>query len=124
MGWRRIPGLPHPVPMHVTQEPQRRIRAAYTADTITVYQAYAPEIGQAAAREGRFPAAWKRDRMTWVKPSFLWMMYRCGWATKPDQETVLAVESTGTVSSGRCAMPAGRATHPGCTPTAPPGSGS
>jgi hypothetical protein len=32
--------------------------------------------------------------MTWIKPSFLWMMYRCGWATKPDQETVLAVEIT------------------------------
>ena len=30
--------------------------------------------------------------MTWIKPSFLWMMYRCGWGTKPGQETVLAVE--------------------------------
>ena len=29
--------------------------------------------------------------MTWIKPSFLWMMYRCGWATKPGQEHVLAV---------------------------------
>ncbi|MFE6284858.1 DUF4291 domain-containing protein [Streptomyces sp. NPDC057877] len=78
--------------MHLTEPPQREVRAAYTADTITVYQAYAPEIGLAAAREGRFPGAWKRDRMTWVKPSFLWMMYRCGWATKEGQETVLAVE--------------------------------
>lgn len=30
--------------------------------------------------------------LTWIKPSFLWMMYSCGWGTKPDQETVLAVE--------------------------------
>jgi hypothetical protein len=30
--------------------------------------------------------------MTWIKPSFLWMMYRSGWATKPGQERVLAVE--------------------------------
>ncbi|MEI5135083.1 DUF4291 domain-containing protein [Streptomyces libani] len=30
--------------------------------------------------------------LTWIKPSFLWMMYRCGWGTKADQETVLAVE--------------------------------
>ncbi|MEV5430016.1 DUF4291 domain-containing protein [Streptomyces sp. NPDC052701] len=29
-----------------------------------------------------------------TKPSFLWMMYRCGWGTKPGQETVLAVEIT------------------------------
>ncbi|WP_052850201.1 DUF4291 domain-containing protein [Streptomyces avicenniae] len=79
-----------------TQEspPHRQIRAAYTAGTVTVYQAYAPALGLPAARDGRFPPAWERGRMTWVKPSFLWMMYRCGWATKPDQETVLAVEIT------------------------------
>ena len=29
--------------------------------------------------------------MSWIKPNFLWMMYRCGWATKPGQESVLAV---------------------------------
>ncbi|MEW2394492.1 DUF4291 domain-containing protein [Streptomyces sp. NPDC046862] len=32
--------------------------------------------------------------LTWIKPSFLWMMYRCGWGTKAGQETVLAVEIT------------------------------
>lgn len=32
--------------------------------------------------------------MTWIKPSFPWMMYRCGWATKPDQERVLAISIT------------------------------
>ncbi|MFF1304024.1 DUF4291 domain-containing protein [Streptomyces sp. NPDC058307] len=74
------------------EQPQRGIRAAYADTTITVYQAYAPEIGLPAVREGRFPAGWKRDRMTWIKPSFLWMMYRCGWGTKEGQETVLAVE--------------------------------
>ncbi|WP_431042414.1 DUF4291 domain-containing protein [Streptomyces sp. P1-3] len=73
-------------------EPERRVRALHTATTVTVYQAYAPHIGLPAARDGRFPAAWKRDRMTWIKPSFLWMMYRCGWGAKEGQETVLAVE--------------------------------
>ena len=74
------------------REPKFRVRARHTESTITVYQAYRPEIGRAAARDGRFPASWKRERMTWIKPSFLWMMYRCGWGTKGDQETVLAVE--------------------------------
>nr|WP_037890575.1 DUF4291 domain-containing protein [Streptomyces viridochromogenes] len=74
------------------QEPRFRIRAHHTGTTVTVYQAYRPEIGRAAARNGRFPSSWSRDRMTWIKPSFLWMMYRCGWATKENQETVLAVE--------------------------------
>ncbi|MFI0963289.1 DUF4291 domain-containing protein [Streptomyces sp. NPDC021080] len=76
------------------EEPLRRIRALHTASTVTVYQAYRPEIGGPAARKGRFPAAWKPDRMTWIKPSFLWMMYRSGWGTKEGQETVLAVEIT------------------------------
>ncbi|SFL55033.1 DUF4291 domain-containing protein [Streptomyces pini] len=75
-------------------EPRHRIRALHTASTVTVYQAYAPGIGVPAARDGRFPAAWKRDRMTWIKPSFLWMMYRSGWGTKDGQQTVLAVEIT------------------------------
>ncbi|TWV53604.1 DUF4291 domain-containing protein [Streptomyces misionensis] len=73
-------------------EPEHQIRASYTDSTVTVYQAYTPAIGRRAAQEGRFPPAWKRDRMTWIKPSFLWMMYRCGWGAKEGQETVLAVE--------------------------------
>ncbi|MGB3444427.1 MAG: DUF4291 domain-containing protein [Actinophytocola sp.] len=72
----------------------RKIRALYTPETITVYQAYPPEIARPALARGRFVPPFKRERMTWIKPSFLWMMYRCGWATKPGQETVLAVEIT------------------------------
>ncbi|MFF0200111.1 DUF4291 domain-containing protein [Streptomyces sp. NPDC005017] len=72
--------------------PRFQVRARHTDTTITVYQAYRPGIGRPAARDGRFPSSWKRDRMTWIKPSFLWMMYRCGWGVKEGQETVLAVE--------------------------------
>ncbi|PRY00474.1 DUF4291 domain-containing protein [Allonocardiopsis opalescens] len=81
-------------PRGAGRPPERQIRAHGTERTITVYQAYPPGIGLPAVREGRFPAAWKRDRMTWIKPSFLWMMYRCGWGAKDGQQTVLAVEIT------------------------------
>lgn len=74
------------------EQPHHQIRATYRASTITVYQAYSRELGLPAVHEGRFPGTWKRDRMTWIKPSFLWMMYRCGWGAKEGQETVLAVE--------------------------------
>jgi hypothetical protein len=74
--------------------PARQIRATYSAESITVYQAYPPEIADPAVADGRFAPPFNRDRMTWIKPSFLWMMYRCGWATKPGQERVLAVEIT------------------------------
>jgi hypothetical protein len=32
--------------------------------------------------------------MTWIKPSFNWMMYRSGYATKPGQEVVLGIDIT------------------------------
>jgi hypothetical protein len=71
--------------------PYRQVRARFTPDSITVYQAYGPHVAEHAARHGRFGPGFKRDRMTWIKPSFLWMMYRCGWAEKPGQERVLAI---------------------------------
>ncbi|GAA3447692.1 DUF4291 domain-containing protein [Planomonospora venezuelensis] len=72
--------------------PYRQIRAVYTEETITVYQAYDPDIAGPAVAAQRFVPPFKRERMTWIKPSFLWMMYRCGWAAKPGQARVLAVE--------------------------------
>ncbi|SCL34590.1 protein of unknown function [Micromonospora nigra] len=74
--------------------PTHQIRATFGGDTITVYQAYPSAIADAALVAGRFVAPFKRERMTWIKPSFHWMMYRSGWATKPGQERVLAVEIT------------------------------
>ncbi|WP_018219596.1 DUF4291 domain-containing protein [Salinispora pacifica] len=74
--------------------PARQIRARYSTDTITVYQAYPPQIALPAVAAGRFVAPFKRERMTWIKPSFRWMMYRCGWATKPGQERVLSIDIT------------------------------
>lgn len=57
--------------------PERQIRASFTDHSIRVYQAYPAEIAEPAVAEGRFVAPFKRDRMTWIKPSFLWMAYRC-----------------------------------------------
>jgi hypothetical protein len=71
--------------------PLRQVRAVFTDETITVYQAYSPQIATPAVAAGRFVPPFKRERMTWIKPSFLWMMYRCGWAEKPGQERVLAL---------------------------------
>jgi hypothetical protein len=71
--------------------PLRQIRAVYDESSITVYQAYPPEIANPALAEGRFGRSYNRDRMTWIKPSFLWMAYRCGWASKAGQEKVLSI---------------------------------
>jgi Domain of unknown function (DUF4291) len=71
--------------------PYRQVRASFDAATVVVYQAYAPPIADAALAAGTFVSPFKIERMTWIKPSFLWMMYRCGWAEKPGQERVLAM---------------------------------
>jgi hypothetical protein len=73
---------------------EREVRADYDEKSIVVYQAYREEIARAAVAAQRFVAPFSMNRMTWVKPSFLWMMERCGWATKKDQEHVLAVRIT------------------------------
>ncbi|MEO6090358.1 MAG: DUF4291 domain-containing protein [Umezawaea sp.] len=72
----------------------KEVRADYDDRHITVYQAYSPAIALPALKAGTFVPPFKPDRMTWVKPSFLWMMYRCGWGSKEGQEHVLAVRLT------------------------------
>ena len=72
-------------------ETGRVILAQYDADSVVVYQAYRPQIGHFAANHGYFGGEFKLSRMSWIKPNFLWMMYRSGWASKEGQEVVLAV---------------------------------
>lgn len=69
----------------------RHILAQYDEKSVIVYQAYRKEIGNFAASEGFFGGAFSYSRMSWIKPNFLWMMYRSGWGTKHGQEVILAV---------------------------------
>lgn len=72
----------------------REIRATYDRDTITVYQAYRQEIADAALAAGKFVPPFSLGRMTWIKPSFLWMMERSNWGRKLGQERILAIRIT------------------------------
>ncbi len=74
----------------------RQIRADYNRDSMVVYQAYSRAIANAAVREGRFVPPFSLNRMTWIKPSFLWLMERSGWGRKSGQECILAVRITRT----------------------------
>jgi hypothetical protein len=69
----------------------REIRADYDRETIVVYQAYSPAIAGAALQAGRFVPPFSFRRMTWIKPSFLWLMDRSNWGMKSNQECILAV---------------------------------
>jgi hypothetical protein len=73
---------------------EREIRADFDRETIVVYQAYSSVIADAALAAGKFVAPFSFGRMTWIKPSFLWLMHRSNWARKSGQERVLAVRIT------------------------------
>ena len=73
---------------------QRLIRAAFSEKTVRVYQAYRLEIAKPALDAGTFVPPFSMGRMTWIKPSFNWMMYRCGFGRKAGQEVVLGIDIT------------------------------
>ncbi len=79
---------------NINQFPEHEIRALYDATTIRVYQAYSDAIADTALAKGSFVSPpFKMDRMTWIKPSFLWMMYRAGWGKKDEgQKRILAID--------------------------------
>jgi len=86
-----------PVESHVAQRarwPQEgaHILAQYDDESVIVYQAYRPSIGRYAVEHGHFGGPdFSFSRMSWIKPNFLWMMYRSGWGTKEGQEVTLAL---------------------------------
>lgn len=69
----------------------RQVRALYDRESIVVYQAYSDKIAKAVLSAGKFVAPFSWRRMTWIKPSFLWLMARSGWGTKKGQENILAI---------------------------------
>lgn len=70
------------------------IRADFDASTIVMYQAYAKAIALPALKAQKFVQPFSLNRMTWIKPSFLWLMYRSNWGRKPNQEYILRVRIT------------------------------
>lgn len=70
------------------------IRANYDATTIVMYQAYGKSIALPALNEQKFVSPFSFNRMTWIKPSFLWLMHRSNWGRKSNQEYILAVHIT------------------------------
>jgi hypothetical protein len=89
--------------MHISTEPYSEARqflpidgqhivAHQSVTQVVVYQAYNRAIAQFAVENQYLGgSSFSYGRMSWIKPNFLWMMYRCGWASKENQERVLAL---------------------------------
>jgi hypothetical protein len=69
----------------------QHILAQFDEHSIIVYQAYRPSIGRFVIEYGQFGGDFSFSRMSWIKPNFLWMMYRSGWGTKEGQEITLGL---------------------------------
>jgi hypothetical protein len=73
-------------------ETGQQIIASTEKENIIVYQAFNPHIAAYAVTNQQFGGpAYSFNRMSWIKPGFLWMMHRAGWATKEQQEKILAI---------------------------------
>jgi hypothetical protein len=83
---------PHPEQIPGWPRAGRHILAQYDDESVLVYQAYRPAIGKWAIEHGQLGGPeFGYSRMSWIKPNFLWMMFRSGWGTKENQEITLAL---------------------------------
>jgi hypothetical protein len=71
----------------------RQVIGNRESENIIVYQAFNPRIAAYAIAHQRFGGSdYSFNRMSWIKPGFLWMMYRAGWGEKENQERILQIE--------------------------------
>ena len=98
----------------------RQILAAFDEGGLFVYQAFSPEIVEAAVERGTFNRGFNLDRMTWIKPSFGWMLYRSGYAGKHRQERIARIRLSrgrGHFTSNRIVSPYARPVDASATTT-------
>lgn len=78
---------------YLPQEGRHILGQMSNAENLIVYQAFNPSIANYAVANQQFGGSqYSFSRMSWIKPNFLWMMYRAGWASKHNQERILAIE--------------------------------
>lgn len=84
---------PYPEYLATIPKTGKHIIGQQSDQHIIVYQAYNTSIAQFAVQHQYFGGShFSYNRMSWIKPNFLWMMYRCGWAGKDaNQASVLAI---------------------------------
>jgi hypothetical protein len=87
-----VPSELHSVQTQRWPSEGEHVLAHFDAESIVVYQAYRPSTARHAIECGQLGGPdFSFNRMSWIKPNFLWMMYRSGWGTKPGQEVTLGL---------------------------------
>lgn len=69
------------------------ILAQFDEDSVVVYQAFNAVTAAYAVEHQRLGGPrYSLERMSWIKPNFMWMMYRCRWLEADDEQArVLAI---------------------------------
>eukprot|EP00325_Prymnesiales_sp_UTEX-LB-985_P028192 CAMPEP_0174736550 /NCGR_PEP_ID=MMETSP1094-20130205/66870_1 /TAXON_ID=156173 /ORGANISM="Chrysochromulina brevifilum, Strain UTEX LB 985" /LENGTH=184 /DNA_ID=CAMNT_0015939669 /DNA_START=89 /DNA_END=639 /DNA_ORIENTATION=+ len=68
-------------------------KGEWDEEGVYFYQAFSAEIAEWAIREQRLGGPhFNVTRMTWIKPSFAWVLYRSGYARKHNQEVILKIK--------------------------------
>lgn len=74
-------------------EDVQRFVGEWDAEGVYVYQAFCDDIADWALAHQQFGGPkFNTTRMTWVKPSFGWVLYRSGYGHKPGQNRVLKIK--------------------------------
>lgn len=69
------------------------INAEWDEEGIYVYQAFNSGIADYAIKNQKFGGPlWGPSRMTWIKPSFAWVLYRSGYGRKINQKRILKIK--------------------------------
>mmetsp|Transcript_22145 Transcript_22145/g.36645 ORF Transcript_22145/g.36645 Transcript_22145/m.36645 type:complete len:219 (-) Transcript_22145:1656-2312(-) len=69
------------------------INTEWDDEGVYFYQAYNDEIADWALEYQTLGGpAFKPTRMTWIKPSFAWVLYRSGYGRKKNQERILKIK--------------------------------
>ncbi|KAL7560281.1 hypothetical protein ACA910_016581 [Epithemia clementina (nom. ined.)] len=81
--------------------------AEWDDEGVYFYQAFCPAIADFAVEHQTLGGpAFKPVRMTWIKPSFAWMLYRSHYGHKKNQERILKIkighESLASILSSGC----------------------
>ncbi|XZF14335.1 DUF4291 family protein [Chitinophagaceae bacterium MMS25-I14] len=71
---------------------ERKIYADFDDGGVYVYQAFKPEIVQVAVENGKFGKGFGLDRLSWIKPSYGWVLRRSEYATKYRMEGIARIK--------------------------------
>ena len=71
---------------------QKLIYAAYDDEGVFIYQAFKPKTVEIAVELGTFGKGFGFDRLSWIKPSFGWVLRRTKYATKNRMQAIAKIK--------------------------------